>query len=153
MKLGKAFAAGTMVAMGIGGWAVPSAFAQDTSETVDTSDARDGDIIVMARKREERLQDVPLAITALSGEALTNQSIQSFRDLQEQTPSLSINPVSADRNSTAISLRGQTQTDALLTTDPAVGIYLDGVNIAKTISTEMSNLIDVDRVEDRKSVV
>ena len=67
--------------------------------------------------------------------------------MQEQTPSLSINPVSADRNSTAISLRGQTQTDALLTTDPAVGIYLDGVNIAKTISTEMSNLVDVDRVE------
>ena len=147
MKLGKAFAAGTMVVMGIGGWAVPSAFAQETGETVDTSDAIDGDIIVMARKREERLQDVPLAITALSGESLTNQSIQSFRDLQEQTPSLSINPVSADRNSTAITLRGQTQTDALLTTDPAVGIYLDGVNIAKTISTEMSNLIDVDRVE------
>ncbi|MGB3845275.1 MAG: TonB-dependent receptor [Sphingopyxis sp.] len=147
MTLRKALATGAMAAFGIGAAMPAAALAQETDQAENAANGWDGDIIVQARKREERLQDVPLAITALSGEALSNQSMQSFRDLQEQTPSLSINPVSADRNSTAISLRGQTQTDALLTTDPAVGIYLDGVNIAKTISTEMSNLIDVDRVE------
>lgn len=123
------------------------AHAQEAPGEIRAQENQLGEIVVLARKREERLQDVPIAVTALSGDALTNQSVQSFRDLQEQTPSLSINPVSGDRNSTAISLRGQTQTDVLLTVDPAVGIYLDGVNISKTISTEMSNLVDVDRVE------
>ncbi|MCK9541733.1 MAG: TonB-dependent receptor [Novosphingobium sp.] len=121
--------------------------AQEAGSETQVQESYLGEIVVLARKRAERLQDVPIAVTAMSGDALTNQSVQSFRDIQEQTPSLSINPISGDRNATAISLRGQSQTDALLTVDPAVGIYLDGVNISKTISTEMSNLVDIDRVE------
>ncbi|MET0361397.1 MAG: TonB-dependent receptor [Sphingobium sp.] len=137
----------SLIVLAMAGMLPQVASAQQGAVSAQEDDSGVADIVVEARKRAERLQDVPIAVTALSGEALTAQSVQSFRDIQAQTPSLSITPVSGDRNATAVSLRGQTQTDVLLTVDPAVGIYLDGVNISKTLSTEMSNLIDVDRIE------
>jgi iron complex outermembrane receptor protein len=105
------------------------------------------DIVVTARKREESIQNVPIAVTALSAEALANQSVQSVKDIQYQTPSLTIAPTNADRNSLAIGIRGQSVSDTLLTVDPSIGIYIDGVNFAKTVGTELSTLVDVERVE------
>lgn len=106
-----------------------------------------GEIVVTARKREENMQDVPIAVTALSAETLKNQSVQSVKDIQYQTPSLTIAPTNADRNSLSVTIRGQNLSDTLLTLDPAIGIYIDGVNFAKTIGTELATLVDVDRVE------
>ncbi|MBB3862659.1 iron complex outermembrane receptor protein [Novosphingobium hassiacum] len=114
--------------------------AQSTDEGI-------ADIVVTARKRAESLQNVPIAVTALDSVALKNQSVQSVKDVQYQTPSLVIAPTNADRNSLTVSIRGQSVADTLLTVDPAIGIYIDGVNFAKTVGTELASLVDVERVE------
>jgi iron complex outermembrane receptor protein len=105
------------------------------------------DIVVTARKREENLQKVPISVTALSAIALKNQSVQTVKDIQYQTPSLTINPTNSDRNNLSVTIRGQNVSDTLLSVDPAIGIYIDGVNYAKTLGTELAVLTDVTRVE------
>ena len=75
MRLCKAFTAGAVAALGVGAAMPSAAFAQDADQSEGVATQWEGDIIVQARKREERLQDVPLAITALSGESLANQSV------------------------------------------------------------------------------
>jgi iron complex outermembrane recepter protein len=64
------------------------------------------EVIVTARKSEERLQNVPVAVTALSGAALEEKSINSFQDLQYAVPSLSFSQ-SVSRNNNRIAIRGQ----------------------------------------------
>src|SRR5690606_36956843 len=51
------------------------------------------------------------------------------------------------RTSVVVTIRGQTNSDMLLTVDPAVGIYIDGVSLAKTTTAELANLMDVERFE------
>ncbi|HMO74617.1 MAG TPA: TonB-dependent receptor [Sphingopyxis sp.] len=104
------------------------------------------DIIVTATRRAERLQDVPIAVTALSGESLSAQGIDSVQDVQRATPSLNIAPFPGDPGTASVSLRGLVATEALPTVDPAVGLYLDGVYIARATGANL-NLIDVERVE------
>ncbi|MCK9544697.1 MAG: TonB-dependent receptor plug domain-containing protein [Novosphingobium sp.] len=120
------------------------AFAQSASESAESTGVQD--IIVTATRRSERLQDVPVAVTALSSTALSNQGIDSVQDVQRATPSLSISPFPGDPGTASVSLRGLVATDALPTIDPAVGLYLDGVYIARATGANL-NLIDVERVE------
>jgi len=117
-----------------------TAFAQEGGGTIE-------EVVVTARKRAENLQNIPVAVTAVSGEAIKAQSIESIREVSNQTPSLAISQGSAGRASVVVTIRGQTNNDLLLTVDPAVGIYIDGVNVAKTITGELANLLDVERVE------
>jgi len=117
-----------------------TAFAQDTGGTLE-------EVVVTARKRAENLQNIPVAVTAVSSEAIKAQSIESIREVANQTPSLLINQGSSGRASLVVTIRGQTNSDLLLTVDPAVGIYIDGVSMAKTITSELANLLDVERVE------
>ena len=116
------------------------AFAQSGQGTIE-------EVVVTARKRAESLQEIPVAVTAISSEALKAQSVESIRDVANQTPSLLINQGSSGRASLVVTIRGQTNNDLLLTVDPAVGIYIDGVSMAKTITSELANLLDVERVE------
>jgi len=117
-----------------------TAFAQEGGGTIE-------EVVVTARKRAENLQEIPVAVTAVSGESIKAQSIESIREVANQTPSLAISQGSAGRASVVVTIRGQTNNDLLLTVDPAVGIYIDGVNVAKTITGELANLLDVERVE------
>ncbi|SCW81123.1 iron complex outermembrane recepter protein [Sphingobium faniae] len=66
-----------------------------------------GDIIVTARRREEALQDVPVAITALSSESLRERNIQSAGDLVASTPSLQLQPGLEGRQAARFYIRGQ----------------------------------------------
>jgi Outer membrane receptor proteins, mostly Fe transport len=77
----------------------------DAASSASDSDARDGDIVVTARRRAEREQSVPIAITALGQEELERQNIQDFRSLQRTVPSMSITGQTNDYQ--AISIRGQ----------------------------------------------
>lgn len=64
------------------------------------------EVIVTARRTDERLQNVPVAVTALSGDALANQQVNSLQDLQYMVPALSFSQ-SVSRNNNRISIRGQ----------------------------------------------
>ncbi|WP_324741684.1 TonB-dependent receptor [Tsuneonella sp. CC-YZS046] len=116
------------------------ALAQDSA-------ANDGsEIIVSARRTDERLQDIPLAVTAISGNDLDRQSITEIRQLSSTSPSLNVKEHSNNPQGMLVSLRGQTQAGILLTTDSSVGVYVDGVNVARSNGLR-SALVDLARVE------
>lgn len=119
------------------------ALAQDAPVSTATARAAadDNDIIVTANKREERLQDVPISVTVLSGDQLTKQNITQVIDLTRNTPSLnSAGPFGA------LSIRGVGSLSFARSAEGSVGIVVDGVALANT-STNPPQLFDIARVE------
>lgn len=117
----------TILAAGVGLSALSGGIAQ--AQTQDPQAAGDQsatveDIIVTARKRSERLIDVPVAVTAVTAETLESRQFTSIRDIAAVTPGLNINSDSAGR--AFISIRG-VGTTLLDTVQPGVGIFVDGV--------------------------
>jgi iron complex outermembrane recepter protein len=82
-----------------------------------------GDIIVTARRRSERLQDVPVAVTALSGDDLAERRIDSAESLRFAVPALQVSPSSFGKAVPAYTIRSQRALESIITQDPAVGIY------------------------------
>src|SRR5262245_62089756 len=102
--------------------AIPSvALAQDATSVEESGDE---EIVVTARKREERLQDVPISVTAVSGDTLENQQINSVREVAAIAPGLNINTDSVGRAFMSIRGVGTTLID---TVQPGVGIFVDGI--------------------------
>ncbi|MBI2969292.1 MAG: TonB-dependent receptor, partial [Gammaproteobacteria bacterium] len=107
------------------------------------------EIVVTARKREESLQDTPISITAFTGEALEQQHIDQLEGIANFTPNLTFDTgttFSGSNAAAAVYIRGIGQIDFTLTTEPGVGIYLDGVYIATSIGSVL-DLVDIERVE------
>jgi len=98
-----------------------------TSNPADEK-AESGDIIVTARRSDEKLQDVPVSVAALGAEQLTEQRILSEADLQIATPGLILRQTSSN-NQINFALRGQT-VDAFSGTAPAVVVYMNEVQVA-----------------------
>lgn len=106
------------------------------------------EIVVTARKREESLQDTPISITAFTGDALEQQHIQNLAGIAGFTPNMEFDDVSTfsgSNSAASVFIRGIGQVDFTLTTEPGVGIYLDGVYISQSIGGVL-NLVDIDRV-------
>lgn len=112
----------------------------------DASDD-DSEIIVSARKTDERLQDVPIAVTAITEAALNARGVGSVTELQRIAPNLQFTPGQGGNTSgIAPFIRGVGENDFIITTDPAVGTYIDGVYIARTFGAS-AEMLDVERVE------
>ena len=119
--------------------AVQAANANQDAATVD-------DIVVTARRRAESLQDVPVAVTAVSGEQLEARGALDITELARSTPSLTLNAARGS-NSTLISfIRGVGQQDPLWGFDPGVGLYIDDVYVARPQAAVL-DIFDVERVE------
>lgn len=101
------------------------------------------EVVVTARRREESLQNVPIAVTALSGEALRDASILSVKDVAAIAPGLNINSDSVGR--AFVSIRG-VGTTLIDTVQPGVGIFFDGIYQPNT-SYLNSPIVDVERIE------
>jgi len=86
-----------------------------------------GEIVVTARRREENLQDVPISVTAFSGEQLERKQITQAADLVQSTPSLQVQPATSQRQSGSVTIRGQGQ--AYTGVLPSVITYLADVPI------------------------
>lgn len=105
----------------------PLAFAQEGNQfpAEKAAPAMVPDIIVTARRRSERLQDVPVAVTAVTGEQLARKGIIDVMDLRRAAPSLNISESSGSgRNMLQFTLRGQRLGDNLPSVDPSVGTYV-----------------------------
>ena len=89
------------------------------------------EVVVTARRREERLQDVPVAVTAVTAQQLARANVQTLSDVQRLVPSLTMTLSNARSGSAAITLRGQRQSDLTITFDPSVGIYNNEVYIPR----------------------
>jgi len=93
-------------------------------------------IVVTARKREENAQATPIAITAMSGKMLENRQITNVAQVASFAPNVNIQPVgniSGSSASITAFIRGVGQTDFNITVDPGVGIYVDGVYVARSV--------------------
>jgi iron complex outermembrane receptor protein len=125
----------------------PDAAAAATEVAADAAGAADdigqGEIVVTARKREETLQDVPVAATAISGDLVEKRGLASIKDIATLTPGLNVNGDAAGRAFVAIRGVGLTLVE---TVQPGVGIFLDGVYQPNT-SILNNPLVDVERVE------
>jgi iron complex outermembrane recepter protein len=103
------------------------------------------EIVVTAQKREQNMQDVPVAVTALSGEALANQRINDFADLSKAAPSLTVTQrASAADNS--INIRGIGTFAFTTGVDPSVAVIVDDVALVQQAQA-FSNLADIERIE------
>ncbi len=124
-------------------FAVPSASAQ-TALPADAATASMGDeIIVTARKRNETLFDIPVAVTAISGDALVRRNINSVREAALLSPGLNISSDGAGRAFVAIRGVGVTLVG---TVQPGVGLFVDGIYRPNTAYLN-NPLLDVARIE------
>ncbi len=99
-----------------------------------------------AQKREENLQDTPIAITTFTEENLEGNLITDISKLADFTPNVIFDttaPISGVSNGAVIFIRGIGQLDFSLTTDPGVGIYIDGVYSSRSIG----GVLDVSAIE------
>lgn len=114
----------------------------------DTEVAADGigDIIVTAERRETRLQDTPISITALGAEALEAQGVRTINDLAASVPNLTSTTGPQGSGDANFFVRGVGQFDVIVTNDPGVGVYVDGVYLGRTVGA-MLDSGDVARVE------
>jgi iron complex outermembrane receptor protein len=107
------------------------------------------EIVVTARMREEGLQDAPIAISAYTGESLEYRGVTRLDEIARFVPSLTLenNPsFGGASNSAAIYLRGIGQKEFLPTTEPGVGLYVDGVYIARSVGAIL-DIVDIERLE------
>ncbi|MCF8710300.1 TonB-dependent receptor [Rhizorhapis sp. SPR117] len=104
-------------------------------------------IVVTARRREERLQDVPVAVTAIGAEKFEQMFANSFADIDQVAPNVSFDLALASTIHTpAGSIRGIGTVEIDSATDPAVPIVVDGFTYAR-LAGSMLDLFDVERIE------
>ena len=110
-----------------------------------TEDLAPADIVVTAQKRSERLQDVPLAVTVVSGENLSNLGRTSLEGAQYQVPALNFVKAGTALNQ-ALFLRGIGTTSFSIAVEPTVSTVLDGVVLSRAAEA-FTDLVDIDRLE------
>ena len=103
-------------------------------------------VTVTARKREETLQDVPIAVSAFTSAALFKQNVQNLGDLQGKVPSLQVYAARGSNTTMTAYIRGVGQADPTWGFDPGVGIYLDDVYMARPQGA-LLDVFDVNRIE------
>jgi iron complex outermembrane recepter protein len=105
------------------------------------------EVVITARFREESLQKTPLAITAISGDALETRGANSVIDIGKFSPNVTINPLGAGYGPTLVAnIRGVGLTDFKPVFEPGVPIYVDDVVLARSTGA-MLDLLDLERVE------
>jgi iron complex outermembrane receptor protein len=107
------------------------------------------EVVVTSQRRAQNVQDVPIAVSAFTTEALQTKGIGDIKALSNLTPNVNLDsgsPFSGDTSVLSASIRGIGQDDFAFNLDPGVGVYLDGVYLARTIGANQS-LLDVDRIE------
>jgi len=104
------------------------------------------EIIVTAQKREQSLQDVPIAVTAVTEDSLKANRILNVNDLASVAPGLTVRPSPGGINTPFITIRGQQSQGVVAGSDKQVSIYLDGVYLASPRGS-IFDLPDVARLE------
>ncbi len=123
----------------------PACAQEPATDGVSTEESTD--IVVTARRREEKLQDVPIAVTAIGGDALDQRGFDGVTDVAQVAPNLQFTPGQGG-NSGGVSafIRGVGENDFIITSDPAVALYVDGVYVARSFGAS-TELLGIDRIE------
>lgn len=104
------------------------------------------EVIVTAQKREASLQDTPIAISSFNTQSLERLAVSEAGDIAKYTPNLDMRNPPGSFDNVGYSLRGMSSTDPSLLGEPTVGLYADGVYIAR-IAGAAFELVDLERIE------
>ncbi|NIP15071.1 MAG: TonB-dependent receptor [Pseudomonadales bacterium] len=104
------------------------------------------EVIVTATRREESIQDVPIAVSAFSGEDLSARGVTDLYGLQEVSPSVSVYGSNSNSNGSSVRIRGIGTTGNNPGLEAAVGTFIDGVYRSR-FGQAMADLVDVERIE------
>ncbi len=133
--------------------AAAPAFAQDTAATStaaaqadDSPVVDDGEIVVTARRREEKLLDVPAAVTALTAGQLDHAGAVDLTDIQNVTPNTTLKDARGTNSTLAAFIRGVGQQDPVPGFEAGIGIYLDDVYLNRPQAAVL-DIYDVERIE------
>ena len=140
MRVQEFVLSGCLIALPQAGWCQTAATAPEDTLT---------EITVTAQKRSQNVQDVPIAITAFSEDALRAKGITDLHGLSALIPNVNLDqgsPFSGSNSVLSASIRGIGQDDFAFNLDPGVGVYVDGVYFARTVGANQ-NLMDVDHIE------
>jgi iron complex outermembrane receptor protein len=129
----------------------PSEAADDASTSIEPATPAQAleEVVVSARRREESLQDAPISITAFSAADLEVRGVTQLADLNRYTPNVTIqnNPGNGSSTSAAaVYIRGVGQDDFAPSVEPGVGIYVDGVYVARTVGA-LLDVLDLESIE------
>ena len=127
------------IALGAAAAFPATAFAQDVAQAEEAFvETAPGEIVVTAQKRAERLQDVPLAVTAVTADALSKRQINDTNSLVQAIPSLSYQQ-GANPTNTSFRVRGIGTALFGQGVEPSVSVVVDGVVAARSARTVRSN--------------
>ncbi|WP_448661108.1 TonB-dependent receptor [Sphingomonas sp. CJ20] len=129
--------------MGVPAWAQSSP--PDPGSTAQDYDSAN-DIVVTATRRNETVQDVPIAITAIGSEQLQNAGIQDIRGLEQIAPSLQTTTGQSAATGSSLFIRGIGTAGDNPGFEPAVGVFIDGV-FRPRAGVALSELPELERVE------
>ncbi|MGZ8284851.1 MAG: TonB-dependent receptor [Allosphingosinicella sp.] len=119
---------------------------QALDESAASGPVDDTDIVVTARRRAENLQDVPIAVTAYSGEALERAGAIDITDLSDTTPNVTIETSRGTNTTLTAFIRGVGQQDPVAGFEAGVGLYLDDVYLNRPQAAVL-DIYDVERIE------
>lgn len=103
------------------------------------------EVLVTATRRVENLQEVPMSVSAFTGDFLQDSGINTLAGLEQYTPNLKITK-GPDTRTTSFRIRGIGSTGSNSGIDPSVGIFIDGIYQGRA-GMSISDLVDVERVE------
>jgi iron complex outermembrane receptor protein len=121
--------------------ATDASAAADEEPTISTSD-----IVVTARRRNEALQDVPIAVTAFTGEQLEREAAIDITDIGDTTPNVTIEASRGTNSTLTAFIRGIGQQDPVAGFEQGVGLYLDDVYLNRPQGAVL-DIYDVERIE------
>jgi iron complex outermembrane receptor protein len=136
-------ASGVCVFLAAGGaWAAGA----DSATTASGSDTGLQEIVVTARRFSENLQNVPIAVSAVSASTIQTQDVTNLEDLNSFVPNFKISADRATSSTINVYIRGVGQSDPLWGNEPGVGVYIDDIYLARP-QTALLDVIDVQDLE------
>ena len=131
-----------------GGFSPIPAIAQETEpeEEAAASATMLDDIVVTAQKREQLLQDVPVAVTAFDAEQLDALKVRDLTNLSIRMPNVSLDDAGTARGIANFSIRGLGINSSIPGIDPTVGVFIDGVYMGSN-ATMLYDTFDLEAVE------
>ena len=126
--------------------ALPQAAAEAANEQSPAASAQLDAVVVTAQKREASLQKTPISLLAFDKKKLETLGIQGVADLATNVPALTVDPFPTNNAQLRLFIRGIGIIDAQVTQDAAVGVYIDGVYIARSAGLAL-DVADLSRVE------
>ena len=117
----------------------------ETSSSISSNQGIE-EVVVTAQKREQKLQDTPIAITALTASTIDDLDIKNVVDMAGIAPNVMLVETPSNNTSATIAMRGGVTINPAITWEPTVGVYLDGVYLGKTQGA-LFDVVDLERVE------